>query len=241
MAPQLENGYTRIANEILEKLAATKLNGTQFRIVLVVLRYTYGFKRKEHKFSETFLANATGIHKQQIKRELKELICQDILRVTQEATFSTPRFITFNKCYQVANPLPGIKNDTPTGSGLDTPPGSGLDTQERKNLKKESKDIYIGEFEELWERYPNRKGKAKAQKSFVKLREKLSLEELTRTVARYAEEVNGKDKQYIKHGSTFFNSGYTDYLDKNYRPLNEQTTKHSNNDVVYIDGSPYRI
>lgn len=238
MAPQLENGYTRIANEILEKLAATKLNGTQFRIVMVVHRYTYGFKRKEHKFSETFLSNATGIHKQQIKRELKELIRQDILRVTQEATFSTPRFITFNKCYQVSKTLPGTKNDTTTGSENDTPTGSGLATQERKNLKKESKDIYIGEFEELWESYPNRKGKAVAQKKFVKLREKFSLEELTRTVERYAKEVSGKDKQYMKYGSTFFNGGFVDYLDKNYEQ--KQKPPKGKDGHVFLNGEWYK-
>jgi len=153
-SPQRENGYTGIANEILENLSTISLNGTQFRIIMVVFRFTYGFQRKEHELSESFLANATGIHKQQIKRELKTLLDKNILLTVRKATFDKPRIISFNKDYdnwanklirsEVTNKIPGSENDTPTGSGLDTTPGSELDTQERKVLKDNSKEnIYI--------------------------------------------------------------------------------------------------
>lgn len=153
-SPQIENGYTRIANELLDKLAETKMNGTQFRILMIVFRYTYGFQRKEHELSETFIANATSIHKQQIKRELKDLIDRKIITVVRQATFTDPRVISFNKNYkqwkgiQVSKTIPGSQTDTITGSGLDTSTGSGLDTQERKSLKKLSKEIYIPEKSE---------------------------------------------------------------------------------------------
>ena len=58
--PKLENGYSPIANEILEQLCRQNLNGTQFRIIMVVWRYTYGFSRKEHELSETFISKAIG-------------------------------------------------------------------------------------------------------------------------------------------------------------------------------------
>ena len=163
MVAQLENGFTQIANEILEGLATTKLNGTQLRILLVVFRYTYGFKRKQHKLSESFIAKATGIHKQQIKRELSQLIQDGIILVKQEATFTTPRVLEFNKRYQVSKKIPPIELDTTTGSENDTTTGSELDTQERKNLKKEVKEnIYRkiqhlkltkSEFDKLSEEY----------------------------------------------------------------------------------------
>lgn len=152
--PQVENGFTRIANELLDKLAETKMNGTQFRILMIVFRYTYGFQRKEHELSETFIANATSIHKQQIKRELKDLIDRKIITVVRQATFTDPRVISFNKNYkqwkgiQVSKTIPGNQTDTITGSGLDTSTGSGLATQERKSLKKVSKEIYIPEKSE---------------------------------------------------------------------------------------------
>lgn len=147
MAAQLDDGYTRIANEILEEISKTKLNGTQFRILMTVWRCTYGWNKKEHEISESYLSNATGIHKQQIKRELKAMFDIGILTEVQIPNFNTARVIAFNKRYlnsiEVSKKIPDSKLDTPTGSKLDTPtgsvldtsPGSVLDTQKRKVLK----------------------------------------------------------------------------------------------------------
>ena len=143
MTPQLEDGYTRIADTILEKIAKTKLNGTQFRILMVVWRSTYGWQKKEHELSENYLSKATDIHKQQIKRELKTLIKLGIVTVKKEPTFNTGRVLAFNKNYinstQVSKKIPPSELGTPTGSGLDTSTGSGLDTQ-NKELNKQIKE-----------------------------------------------------------------------------------------------------
>ncbi|WP_052659519.1 replication protein [Aeribacillus alveayuensis] len=96
---QLEHGYTKIANEILERLALTKLSPTQFRLILVIWRYTYGFNRKDHAMSLSFLAEATGVHKQRIKQELDKLIENNIIIVTEEGSFSKSRKLAFNKDY----------------------------------------------------------------------------------------------------------------------------------------------
>jgi phage replication O-like protein O len=96
---QLEKGYTKIANEILERMALTKLSPTQFRLILVIWRYTYGFNRKDHEMSLSFLAEATGIHKQRVKQELDKLIESNVIIVTEEGTFSKSRKLAFNKDY----------------------------------------------------------------------------------------------------------------------------------------------
>lgn len=96
---QLEHGYTKIANEILERMALTKLSPTQFRLILVIWRYTYGFNRKDHEMSLSFLAEATGIHKQRIKQELDKLIENNIVIITEEGSFSKSRKLAFNKDY----------------------------------------------------------------------------------------------------------------------------------------------
>jgi phage replication O-like protein O len=141
-SPQLENGYTPIANEILDKIACLPLNGTQFRIVTVVWRYTYGFSRKEHDLSETFIANATGIHRKQIQREINTLIKFSILFIMREATFKSSRIIAFNKDYdswQVTKKLPGSEKEA--GNKLAVSPGSELATQDNQDLK--TKDLVV--------------------------------------------------------------------------------------------------
>lgn len=74
-------------------------------------------------------------------------------------------------------------------------------------------------FEELWALYPCKKGKGKVSDG-AKLRLlKVGRDEMTRAVGRYKDELE-KDSDWRRpqNGSTFFNSGYVDYLDKNYVP-----------------------
>lgn len=94
---QPENGYTKIAHELLERLALTKLSPTQYRIILAVWRYTYGFNRKEHEMSLTFISNAIGADKRNIQRELKGL--EEMKIIHQEVKSGSYRKITFNKNY----------------------------------------------------------------------------------------------------------------------------------------------
>ncbi len=149
--PQLEDGYTRIANEILEAIARFPINATQFRILTVIWRYTYGFNRKSSELSQSFIAEATGLHKKQVQRELNALIKMNIIKVEKEASFSSPRVLKFNKYYQSwegANQLPPSETDTHTGSELVTSPGSELVTQERQ-YKDIIKDIEEDEEERV--------------------------------------------------------------------------------------------
>ena len=150
-SPQKENGFTPIANEILEALARYPLNGTQWRILMVIFRYTYGFNRKTHGLSETFISKATGIHRKQIQRELNGLIACKIVSFIDNATFNSPRKLAFNKDHSIwvvtnklpgsekedtANQLPGSQLEAHTGSELVPSPGSELASQERKNINK---------------------------------------------------------------------------------------------------------
>lgn len=72
-------------------------------------------------------------------------------------------------------------------------------------------------FESIWGLYPKKEGKGQvsdAQKNKLYL---IGIEEVTRAINRYIEAKKGTEKQFLKQGSTFFNSGYIDYLDENYQ------------------------
>lgn len=96
--PQTENGFTRLANEILEAMARIKLSPTQYRLLFVIWRYTYGFKRKSHNFSLTFFEQATGCDKRSIQRQLNDLDDKKI--IIQEVKNGVGRIIEFNKNYE---------------------------------------------------------------------------------------------------------------------------------------------
>lgn len=74
-------------------------------------------------------------------------------------------------------------------------------------------------FEHLWKMYPLKRGKGQVSEARkLKLLE-IGFDEMNRAIDRYKAELE-KDKDWRKpqNGSTFFNSGYIDYLDANYVP-----------------------
>ncbi len=101
-SPQLEEGYTRIAHEILEQVYQGKFKFTkgQYAIILCIWRYTYGFQRVEHELSAGFIAEAIGLDKSKVKKELSNLIERKIVTVVSEYSFNSSRIIKFNKNYE---------------------------------------------------------------------------------------------------------------------------------------------
>ena len=74
-------------------------------------------------------------------------------------------------------------------------------------------------FEELWQLYPSKKGKGQVSDAAKRRLLKVGKEEMLRAIDRYKSELE-KDKEWRKpqNGSTFFTSGYMDYLDANFEP-----------------------
>lgn len=96
-------------------------------------------------------------------------------------------------------------------------------TSKKKSKRKENNNIYSSDLaEEIWKAYPCKKGKARSIELINKILKSISKEELLRCIERYKEDVenqraNGFKTLAYKNGSTFFNGGYVDYLDKNYQ------------------------
>ena len=59
-SPQKENGYTTIANELLEAIYGRKFSASQIKILLIILRFTYGFNRKFARLSNEFFLQNRG-------------------------------------------------------------------------------------------------------------------------------------------------------------------------------------
>lgn len=83
-------------------------------------------------------------------------------------------------------------------------------------------------FESLWKLYPNKRGKGKVSLTTKKELYRIGYDELTRAIERYKAELKKLSWKNPQNGSTFFHSGYIDYLDKNYN--GEEQTDPSNTD-----------
>lgn len=99
-SPQKENGYTSIANELLEQIYRRRFSASQLKILLLVIRFTYGFNRKTAALSNTFIAAGTGIHEITVSKEVGTLLRDNVLKLHKKPTFHNSRVIGINKDYE---------------------------------------------------------------------------------------------------------------------------------------------
>lgn len=99
-SPQVKNGYTRIANDLLEKIMSSGLNGTEMSVVLFVIRKTYGFGKKEDAISISQFAKAIPVTRPAICNALKVLkVVKILLLVKKGNSAKRSNLYTFNKNY----------------------------------------------------------------------------------------------------------------------------------------------
>ncbi len=98
-SPQKEDGYTPIANAIMDALIATNLTGQEFRIAMLIIRKTYGFNKCEDAVSLTQMMAATGMSKIRCSQIINSLQLQKIVTVTQNINGILKKY-KFNKDFE---------------------------------------------------------------------------------------------------------------------------------------------
>lgn len=98
----------------------------------------------------------------------------------------------------------------------------------KENCEKSNKKAIIDCFERLWKQYPNKRGKGQVSDTKKKTLYEIGEEKIERALKRYLDDLS-KDSSWRKpqNGSTFFNSGYVDYLDENYEKPPEPKPKRN--------------
>lgn len=91
----IEDGYTKIANLIIEALAIANLSGIQKGICLFLLRRTYGWGIKEDSITLNEFAQACGSSNSYVSRQIKQLIKWQVIIRTNYEPGKVPTY-TFN-------------------------------------------------------------------------------------------------------------------------------------------------
>jgi phage replication O-like protein O len=97
-SPQKENGFTPIANEILEMLVNACLLGSEYQVVLFVIRKTYGWNKKHDIISLTQFEKGTGLSRPTIVKTLKNVLIKNLIVKTPLPTGKWAW--SFNKNYE---------------------------------------------------------------------------------------------------------------------------------------------
>jgi phage replication O-like protein O len=101
--PQLENGYLRIANELLEQFIVYGFSSRQWAVLMAVARMTYGYNKKSDALSGWQISKITGIDRSHISKTLNELIKLNVINKHEEGRISHGVFvneISINKNYE---------------------------------------------------------------------------------------------------------------------------------------------
>lgn len=130
-----DNGFTRIANELLEAIASADLTARQLKLMLAYIRKTYGFNKKSDRIADEQIAQLTGLSRQNVNKAKKELISMNCLLLdgSQIGVNKEISAWQFSKCLQVSNLV--SKPETKNVSKLETLPVSKLETHKRHSSK----------------------------------------------------------------------------------------------------------
>uniref|UniRef100_UPI003F6991F9 replication protein n=1 Tax=Klebsiella aerogenes TaxID=548 RepID=UPI003F6991F9 len=137
----IDDGYTRFANELLEAIASADLTARQLKVMLAYIRKTYGFNKKTDRIADEQIAQLTGLSRQNVNKAKKELISMNCLFMDgyQIGVNKEVSAWQFSKCLQVSNFVSKI--ETNNVSKLETCHVSKLETHKRHSLKKTKDNI----------------------------------------------------------------------------------------------------
>lgn len=161
--------------------------------------------------SITRISAETGLTESQVRTALKKLKDTGYI-----STKSTNKY-TIYTVNEYQKYIGGQVAETTTEENKVVENGTKMEqTVERKMEQTDEKAINEC-FERLWKKYPSKKGKGQVSDTKKKVLYQIGEEHIQRALKRYLDGLE-KDASWRKpqNGSTFFNSGYVDYLDENY-------------------------
>lgn len=100
--PQKEEGYTAIANEIIEAIYKTQLSGHEFRMVFLIIRKTYGFNKIEDAIALSQMQKALSLSKTRCSQVINSLQLKKIVTVTENINGIGKKY-KFNKNFEQWN------------------------------------------------------------------------------------------------------------------------------------------
>ena len=155
--PQLENGYTRIANEVLEALAKIRISGEARQMLDVIIRKTYGFNKKMDSIPTSQFVELTGLSPTSVHKARKKLLELNLITITKKGNSQVLNY-SFQKNYKRWQPLP--KKVTVTKKGNTPLPKKDIPVTKKGNnihkrnfsketITKERKEIYKEKVEKF--------------------------------------------------------------------------------------------
>ena len=178
--------------------------------------------------SRARISAETGLTVDQIRTALKKL--KDTGYISTVSTnkytiYTVNNYKKYIDCGQVAETTTEKNTTVENGTKMEQTVERKMEQTEedaKETCEKSNKKAINECFEKLWKKYPNKRGKGQVSDTKKKTLYEIGEEKIERALKRYLDDLS-KDSSWRKpqNGSTFFNSGYVDYLDENYEKPSE--------------------
>tara|TARA_R110000824_G_scaffold5504_1_gene25459 strand:+ start:1438 stop:2031 length:594 start_codon:yes stop_codon:yes gene_type:complete len=139
--------------------------------------------------SEKKLAELVQVSDRQIRRCLKWLIDNGLVRAIQRSGTSNRYFLCMDTSVQTSAEAHALPVRTPAST----------------NTKDYTKDIYTEEFQEFWVMYPRKVGKHAAAKSFMEARKSAQFKKIMKAAFAFKQENVTTEERFIPHAQTWLN------------------------------------
>lgn len=222
---------------------------------LIVYAIIYGFSQnKQSAFTGSlrYLADWTGCSKRTVMRTLNRLVEEKFITKTETVLNNNETRVSYqvDRCGDKMSP--GVTYCQGGGDkmsrGVVTKCHGGGDKMSHniniyKNNKYTDRDNNVHScsesleetpeefFERAWQYYPNKRGKGQVSKKSKERLMSHGWDNVKRAIDRYLEDLKKDEWRQAQNGSTFFNSGYIDYLDENYTPPMNPKLDYSKTDL----------
>lgn len=178
----------------------------------------------ERLYKEYGILTSSGVQKQYLKATAK----RQVVNLKKEyLLISVPE----NRSNVVINQIDDGRKTIDDGINSQSKSKSNSRVEYIKNNMCKADAIAL--FERLWKLYPVKKGKGKVSDTQKMKLLKIGYDEMARAIERYKQYVNSVDYLQYQNGSTFFNSGYVDYLDANYTKHTQKKSKNGFNNFEH--------
>lgn len=131
----MEDGYTRIANPIMDALCCADLTAREFRVLHFVIRTTYGWNTKACRMTGDFIAMKVKLDPSRCSKVLNELIRRGVL--IRHGGSRSP--VSLNKQIEQWQPRVGAKRQAPT-KRADSAQNEPTQSAQNEPTKKDRKD-----------------------------------------------------------------------------------------------------
>jgi phage replication O-like protein O len=226
-SPQLEDGHIRIANELYGAILMYPFTGRQLKVLLAIMRKTYGYGKKLDDVSASQIGALCGLGRTHVTATMNQLA---ELSVIVKSPGVHGSIVGVNKDYKSwvsasTESVQVYQSGTSTEMGQGVPKSLFASTESVQvastksvhtkdnfpinNKQKKNTCANADAFARFWSAYPKKKSKGQAEKAFAKIKSSEQLiDAMVAAVerAKTSEDWRKADGQYVPHPATWLNA-----------------------------------